>query len=190
MGAAALFHALTGVGAVAARRSAQHGGGRVWLALAISPRIDGRGHELRTAYAPGHGQDWLRLWPVNFVIKGVRRDLYDFYEQLKGYMWAKNEGVLAPDPGQGDAGGGVPEPRVPAVLADGGPCRGHRDRGGCEACRHLDSPAQPPEGQVGGHTWCQERDQRRWRHAAFGQAHPVSINEHACEPLSEPCEAC
>ena len=30
----------------------------------------------------------------NFVIKGVRRDLYDFFEQLKGYVWPKNEGVL------------------------------------------------------------------------------------------------
>ena len=27
--------------------------------------------------------------------------LYDFFQQLKGHMWAKNEGVLRPDPGQG-----------------------------------------------------------------------------------------
>ena len=38
----------------------------------------------------------------NFGIKGACRDLYDFFEQLKGHMWAKNEGVLGPDPGQGD----------------------------------------------------------------------------------------
>ena len=35
----------------------------------------------------------------------------------------------------------MPEPLVPVVLASGFPCRGHRDRGGREACRHLDSPA-------------------------------------------------
>ena len=38
----------------------------------------------------------------NFVIKGVRRELFDFFEQLKVHMWAKSEGVLGPDPGQGD----------------------------------------------------------------------------------------
>ena len=38
----------------------------------------------------------------NFVIKGVRRELYDFFEHLKVHMWAKSEGVLGPDPGQGD----------------------------------------------------------------------------------------
>ena len=38
----------------------------------------------------------------NFVIKGVRHKLCDFFEQLKGHMWAKSEGVLGPDPGQGD----------------------------------------------------------------------------------------
>ena len=37
----------------------------------------------------------------NFVVKGMRRDLHDFFEQLKGHMWA-NEGVLGPDLGQGD----------------------------------------------------------------------------------------
>ena len=30
----------------------------------------------------------------NIVIKGARRDLYDFFEQPKGHMWAKSEGVL------------------------------------------------------------------------------------------------
>ena len=34
----------------------------------------------------------------NFVIKGVSRGLWDFFEQLKGHMWAKSEGVLGPDP--------------------------------------------------------------------------------------------
>ena len=38
----------------------------------------------------------------NFVIKGVRRELYDFFEHLKVHMWAKSEGVSGPDPGQGD----------------------------------------------------------------------------------------
>ena len=38
----------------------------------------------------------------NFVIKGVSRGLCDFFEQLKGHMWARREGVLGPDPGQGD----------------------------------------------------------------------------------------
>ena len=38
----------------------------------------------------------------NFVIKGVRRELYDFFEHLKFHMWAKSEGVLGPDRGQGD----------------------------------------------------------------------------------------
>ena len=38
----------------------------------------------------------------NFVIEGVRRELYDFFEQLKVHLWAKSEGVLGPDPGQGD----------------------------------------------------------------------------------------
>ena len=42
------------------------------------------------------------VYGYDFVIKGVRRDLHDFFEQLKGYMWAKNEVVPAPDPGQGD----------------------------------------------------------------------------------------
>ena len=37
----------------------------------------------------------------NFVIKVVRRELYDF-EQLKVHMWAKSEGVFGPDPGQRD----------------------------------------------------------------------------------------
>ena len=36
----------------------------------------------------------------NFVIKGVRREVYDFFEQLKVYTWAKSEGVPGPDPGQ------------------------------------------------------------------------------------------
>ena len=38
----------------------------------------------------------------NFVIKGGRCDLHDLFGQLKGHMWAKNKGVLGPDPGQGD----------------------------------------------------------------------------------------
>ena len=38
----------------------------------------------------------------NFVIKVVRRELNDFLEQLKVHMWTKSEGVLGPDPGQGD----------------------------------------------------------------------------------------
>ena len=38
----------------------------------------------------------------NFVIKGVRRELHDFFQQLKVHVWAKSEGVLGPDPGQGD----------------------------------------------------------------------------------------
>ena len=33
----------------------------------------------------------------NFVIKGVRRELYDFFEQLKVHMCAKSEGLLGPD---------------------------------------------------------------------------------------------
>ena len=36
----------------------------------------------------------------NFVIKGVRRELYDFFEHLKFHMWAMIEGVLGPDPGR------------------------------------------------------------------------------------------
>ena len=38
----------------------------------------------------------------NFVIRGVRRDLKDFFGQLQGSKWAKNDGDLGPDPGQGD----------------------------------------------------------------------------------------
>ena len=38
----------------------------------------------------------------NFVLKGVRANLYKFFEDLKTYMWAKNEGVLGPSPSQGD----------------------------------------------------------------------------------------
>ena len=38
----------------------------------------------------------------NFVTQGVRRELYDFFQQLKVHMWAKNEGALGPEPGQGD----------------------------------------------------------------------------------------
>ena len=37
----------------------------------------------------------------NFVIKGVRRELYDFFEHLKVHMCAKSEEVLGPDPGEG-----------------------------------------------------------------------------------------
>ena len=39
----------------------------------------------------------------NFFVKGVRRDLHDFLEQLKSFMWAKIEAVLGPDHGQEDA---------------------------------------------------------------------------------------
>ena len=42
------------------------------------------------------------VYDDNFVIKGVRRELYDFFEQLKVHRWAKSEGVLGPGPGQGD----------------------------------------------------------------------------------------
>ena len=38
----------------------------------------------------------------NFVIKGVCRELYDIFEELKVHIWAKSEGVLGPEPGQGD----------------------------------------------------------------------------------------
>ena len=38
----------------------------------------------------------------DFVIKEVCRELYDFFEHLKVHMWVKSEGVLGPDPGQGD----------------------------------------------------------------------------------------
>ena len=41
----------------------------------------------------------------NFVIRGVGRDLQDFFGQLQGHKLAKNEGDMVPDPGQGD----VPE---------------------------------------------------------------------------------
>ena len=36
----------------------------------------------------------------NFVIKGVRRELYDLFEQLKVHMCAKSEGLLGPDLGE------------------------------------------------------------------------------------------
>ena len=42
------------------------------------------------------------VYGFDFVVKGVRRDLCGSFEQLKWYRWAKNEGVPAPDPGQGD----------------------------------------------------------------------------------------
>ena len=42
------------------------------------------------------------VYGANFVINGVRRELCDFFEQLKVHMWAKIEGVLRSDPGQGD----------------------------------------------------------------------------------------
>ena len=37
----------------------------------------------------------------NFVIKGVRRELYDFFEHLKVHMWAKSEGVSGARPWTG-----------------------------------------------------------------------------------------
>ena len=119
----------------------------------------------------------------NFVIKGVRRDLYDFSEHRKGHMWAKNEGVLGPDPAQGDVREVVCLNRVfRCCLLAGGRAETNRDRGGREACRHLDPPSST------------SRRPNRWPRlasrarpatlaAAFGQAHPASIDEHACEPL-------
>ena len=40
----------------------------------------------------------MYVYGDNFVIKGVRRELYDFLEHLKFHMWAKSEGVPGPDP--------------------------------------------------------------------------------------------
>ena len=42
------------------------------------------------------------MYGDNFVIKGVRLELYDFFGQLKVHMWVKREGVLGPHPGHGD----------------------------------------------------------------------------------------
>ena len=42
------------------------------------------------------------LWTPCVLVQGVRRELNDFFEQLKVHMWAKSEGVLGPDPGQED----------------------------------------------------------------------------------------
>ena len=68
--------------------------------LAINLRIEGRRHELRAAHAEKNMQAYVYV--DNFVIKGVRRELYDFFEHLKVHMWAKSEGVLRPDLGQVD----------------------------------------------------------------------------------------
>ena len=42
------------------------------------------------------------IYGDNFVIKGSWKNLYQFFEDLKVHMWAKNEGVLGPDVSQGD----------------------------------------------------------------------------------------
>ena len=41
------------------------------------------------------------VYGENFVIKGVRRELYDFFEQLKVHMGARSKGVLEARPWTG-----------------------------------------------------------------------------------------
>ena len=38
----------------------------------------------------------------NFVIKGLRRDVHELFDELTTHMLVKNEGVLGLDPNQGD----------------------------------------------------------------------------------------
>ena len=94
----------------------------------------------------------------NFVIKGARRDPHDFCEQLKGHMWARNEGVLGPDPGQGDKREVVCLNRVFRWCL---PTGDRQDAIEIEAdARHADILThQPQRCQVGGLTWRQEHDQ-------------------------------
>ena len=88
----------------------------------------------------------------NFGIKGVRRELYDFFEQLKVHMWAKSEGVLRPDPGQGDAREVVCLTRVFRWCL---PTSGRAEATEIDP----DSSTEPPECKVAGHARRQEHEQ-------------------------------
>ena len=115
----------------------------------------------------------------NFMIKGGRRELF---EQLKVHTWTKSEGVLGPDPGQGD----VREVFCLNRVFRWGPTSGRAEAIEIEAdARHIEilihqlnlwsakSLATPGD---------------RARAATlvlryFWKAHTVSINVHACELL-------
>ena len=114
----------------------------VWPTLAINLRIEGRWHELRAAHTSSHGHAWFHLRLVDsqrFVHREKNMQAYvhgrqfrnqiecavnyDLFEQLKVHMWAKSEGVLGPDHGQGDVREVVCfEPCLPMVSADEWTC--------------------------------------------------------------------
>ena len=71
----------------------------------------------------------------NFVIKGLRRELHDFFEKLKVHMWPKSAGVLGPDPGQGDVREVVCFNRVFRRCL---PTSGRAEATEMEAARHVE----------------------------------------------------